>query len=107
MACGTGGNYVPHRLPQTRGARLVSGPALRGRVGAYVTHSRHSGQEITSAARKKFLARFYDEVDPDRTLSEAERERRAAMARRAYFAKLQLRSAQVRRTKRARREGSQ
>jgi len=42
------------------------------------------------AARTAFLARFEDEVDPDRRLSEAERSRRGLIARRAYFARLTL-----------------
>ena len=55
----------------------------------------------TAAARSKFLERFEDEVDPDRQLDPAERERRANRARRAYFTKLSLKSAQVRRARAA------
>ncbi len=70
--------------------------ALRGRIGAYALHAHHDPRETTQAARAKFLARFLDEVDPDRTLPEGERLRRADAARRAYFARLALRSAQAR-----------
>jgi len=73
--------------------------ALRGRIGAFVTHSRHDPRETTKNARATFLARFEEEVDPEGTLSEAERTRRAEAARRAYFARLALKSAQARRLK--------
>jgi len=53
----------------------------------------------TSAARAAFNARFDDEVDPDHTLTAAERARRADSARRAYFMRLALKSAQVRRAR--------
>ncbi len=77
---------------------------LRGRVGAYVQHSRHDPRETTSAARARFLQRFEDEVDPDRTLPEAERLRRAEAARKAFFTRLALKSA-LKRAKRAQGEG--
>lgn len=51
----------------------------------------------TRPARDAFERRFEDEVDPDRTLSPAERARRAANAKRAYFHRLALKSAQSRR----------
>ncbi len=51
----------------------------------------------TEAARSKFDERFYNQVDPDRTLPEAERERRAGHARKAYFADLAFKSAKARR----------
>lgn|GEM_PF-1489604 len=63
---------------------------MQGRIGASVVYARHDSRELTKAARAAFLARFLDEVDPDRTLPEAERARRAEHARRAYMA---LRSA--------------
>ena len=71
--------------------------ALYGRIGAYVTHSRHDGQEITAPARKAFLDRFLREVDPEHELPEEERQCRAGMARKAHFARLALKSAQARR----------
>jgi hypothetical protein len=49
------------------------------------------------AAREAFDARFEREVDPDGVLDQAERTRRAAHARKAYFARLALKSAQARR----------
>jgi hypothetical protein len=70
--------------------------SLRSRLGAFVLHSRYSSREITAPARAKFLERFLDEVDPDRTLPDEERHRRAEHARRAYFARLALKSARTR-----------
>lgn len=78
-------------------------PALRslqGRIGAYKLHSTHDPRETTANARAAFLARFEAEVDPDGALPEAERLRRATMARKAYFARLAYHSA-VARMKRA------
>jgi len=54
----------------------------------------------TAAAREAFLARFEDQVDPLHQLPVAERAKRAANARKAYFTRLALISA------RSRREGS-
>ncbi len=76
--------------------------ALRGRIGAYVLHARHDARETTKKARATFLSRFEREVDPDGVLSETERRRRAEHARRAYFARLALKSAKVRGQKKQR-----
>lgn len=54
----------------------------------------------TRPARDAFERRFLDEVDPERVLPPAERERRAANARTAYFHRLALKSAQSRRARR-------
>jgi hypothetical protein len=51
----------------------------------------------TEPARRALLERFEREVDPDGLLSPAERARRAGHARKAYFTRLALRSAQARR----------
>jgi len=64
--------------------------ALRGRLGAHVTHSRHDSREITRKAREAFLRRFELEVDPDGRLEPGERRRRAAHARKAYFIRLAM-----------------
>ena len=72
--------------------------ALRGRIGAHVSKSRHDARILTAQARAAFLHRFEREVDPDGTLPEEERQRRAEHARKAYFARLALASARARRT---------
>ena len=74
---------------------------LRGRLGAYTQHSRHSPTDTTAAARAAFLSRFEHEVDPDAVLPEAERQRRAAAAKSAYFTRLALKSVQARRRRKA------
>ena len=51
----------------------------------------------TEPARRAFLQRFEDQVDPDRVLPEPERIRRAEHARKAYFTGLALKSAVARR----------
>lgn len=51
----------------------------------------------TEPARRGLLARFEREVDPDGTLPPTERARRAELARRAFYARLALKSAQARR----------
>jgi len=76
---------------------------IRARLGAFALHAQHDPRETTAAGRTAFLARFLDEVDPDRTLPEAERLRRAECARKAHMARLALASARVRSAKAARR----
>ena len=76
---------------------------LRARLGAYTVHSRYDTRETTAAARAAFMDRFEREVDPDGRLSVEERQRRAAAARKAYFTRLALRSAQVRRARSSKR----
>lgn len=70
--------------------------ALRARMAAHAMHAKHDSRETTAAGRQAFLDRFEREVDPEGTLDAAERSRRAAHARKAYFAKLALASARAR-----------
>ena len=69
-------------------------------MAAYTLHSKFDPRETTRAARAAFEDRFVREVDPDRTLPEAERQRRAAAARKAYFTRLAYLSAKARRARR-------
>ena len=71
----------------------------RARLAAHVLHSKYDSRELTRPARDKFNQRFLNEVDPEHVLSEAERERRAEHARKAYFTRLAFKSAVARRTK--------
>lgn len=71
--------------------------SLRARLGGLTTAARHDTREITAPARRAFLQRFEDEVDPDRTLPPPERARRAEAAKRLHFARLAMKSAQARR----------
>ena len=77
--------------------------ALRGRIGGLRTSALYHPRTITQAARNRFLANFQKQVDPDGTLAPAERTRRALAARRAHFATLAYKSAQVRKQRAARR----
>ncbi len=74
-------------------ARLRS---LRARLAALTLHASTDSTLHTAPARKAFLAKFEDLVDPDLVLPVAERLRRAAIARRAHFTRLALASARAR-----------
>jgi hypothetical protein len=72
--------------------------ALIARLAAHVKWAQCEDRTAATAiARKAFADRFELEVDPDGTLDPAERATRAASAKKAYFTRLALRSAQVRR----------
>jgi hypothetical protein len=70
--------------------------SLRARLGAFTLRSRHNPRDYTAAARETFLSSFERLVDPDHRLPGDERRARAAAARSAHFARLALKSAQVR-----------
>ena len=84
-------------LPQNR--------TIIARIGAYSLHATHDPRKTTAAGTRAFLASFERQVDPDNVLPEDERTRRALAARKAHFLRLALRSAQVRRERRQRRNG--
>ena len=69
---------------------------LRARMAAHVLHSRVDSTAHTQPARRAFLARFEDQVDPDRSLEPEERRRRAEHAKRAHMQALAMRSAKAR-----------
>jgi hypothetical protein len=73
---------------------------LRGRIGAFAQHAQHDVKETTKSARAAFIARFLDEVDPDRVLDDDERNRRARAALSAHMSSLALRSVKARRSRR-------
>lgn len=78
--------------------------SLRARLAAHVSWANTTDRAArTAAARRASMDRFDRLVDPDGVLPPAERAIRAAHARKAYFARLALRSAQARRTRRAER----
>jgi hypothetical protein len=74
---------------------------LRARMAAYILHSRYDSKELTAPARRAFNDRFEKQVDPDGTLPPAERQRRAEAAKKAYFARLALKSVKSRRRRKA------
>ncbi len=72
--------------------------SLRARLAAHSLHARVTDPTAhTAPARRAFLDRFEREVDPNGELSPQERARRAEHARKAYFSRLALKSAQARR----------
>lgn len=74
--------------------------SLRARRAAHRLHSLYDSRELTKPARAAFEERFYNEVDPDGTLPEAERRRRAEHAKKAYFTGLAIKSAKARKARR-------
>lgn len=70
---------------------------MRARLAAHTLHAMVDSREHTEPARRAFMERFDDQVDPDRVLSRAERRRRAEQAKKAYFTRLALKSVQARR----------
>jgi hypothetical protein len=78
-------------------ANAESLPRLLARVAAYARWAAEPDPKpATAPARAARDRQFIDLVDPDRVLPEAERSRRADHARKALFARLPLRSAEVR-----------
>lgn len=72
--------------------------SLRGQIAAHESWARTPDRPARTAnARKAALDRFELEVDPNGELTPAERAKRAENARKAYFARLALKSAQARR----------
>lgn len=69
---------------------------LRARMAAHALHAKVDSRQHTEPARKAFMDRFEDQVDPDRVLPPAERARRAEQAKKAYFVGLALKSSQAR-----------
>lgn len=69
----------------------------RASIAALAMHSRNDARETTAAARDAFLGGWRKRVDPQGSLPEEERERRARAALRSHMAALALKSAQARR----------
>jgi hypothetical protein len=80
-------------------ALSAEGRSVHARVAAHAKWAQSDPVAGTAKARAAFESRFLDEVDPDRALPKAERTRRAAHARKAYFARLTLASVKARRRK--------
>lgn len=76
-------------------------PAERAAIARIASHESWARTPDRTArtrpAREAADQRFLDQVDPGRVLPEEERARRAAHARSAYFARLQLKAAKARR----------
>ncbi|MCB1266445.1 MAG: hypothetical protein KDB56_18055 [Mycobacterium sp.] len=73
---------------------------MRGQIAVHESWARTPDRAArTEKARKAALDRFERQVDPDGTLPPAERAKRAENARKAYFSRLALKSAQARRAR--------
>ncbi|MDP9475408.1 MAG: hypothetical protein M3R38_06910 [Actinomycetota bacterium] len=68
--------------------------AMRGRLAAHAMHAQ--GKTNTAPATAASMARFERQVDPEGSLPEAERARRAAQARSAHFTRLAYLSSRAR-----------
>lgn len=81
---------------------------LRAKIAAHQSWANTADPAArTAPGRAAMMAKFERQVDPDGTMDPAERERRAASARKAYFADLARKSVQVRRERAANRKASQ
>ena len=79
-------------MPMTKSERQQ-----RARIGGFALAASRDPRDYTRAARRGFMRRFLDQVDPERKLPAAERERRARAALKAHMAGLALKSARKRR----------
>lgn len=79
----------------------MSAPSERELIARLAAHTSWANTEDrtarTAKARKAALDRFEAEVDPSGELTPQERAKRAEHARKAYFTRLALKSAQARR----------
>lgn len=74
-------------------------PSLLARMASNEPWARTADASARAAGGNAFLDRFEKQVDPDGELPPAERARRAEHARKAYFARLALKSARARRAR--------
>jgi hypothetical protein len=82
-------------MPQPRSQR-----SLASSIAAHERWAHEPDRSAaTAAARAALMTKFEHEVDPDGTLDPAERARRAEHKRKAYFGRLALKSATVRRAR--------
>lgn len=76
--------------------------ALRARIAAHTSWAKTTDRKAQAApGRAAWIDRFEKQVDPDGVLNPEERARRADQAMRAHMARLALKSAKVRRLRRA------
>lgn len=85
---------MPELTPELR--------TLRSQIAAHDSWARTSDRSARTAnARKAMLDKFEQQVDPEGNLPPVERAKRAEHARKAYFKRLALKSAQARRRRSA------
>lgn len=75
--------------------------SLRATIAANTSWAKTEDRAARTAnARAALREKFYDEVDPERKLPPAEREKRAENARKAYYARIALKAATAARKRR-------
>ena len=88
-------------LGRSEGVAVDPSPSIRtmrARLAAHESWARTSDRSArTAPAREAAWSRFEREVDPEGKLDPRERARRAEHARKAYFLRLAMKSAQARR----------
>ncbi|MGV9792409.1 hypothetical protein [Gordonia sp. NPDC003422] len=73
---------------------------MRAQIAAHESWAKTPDRAArTAAARRGLEAKFEREVDPDGVLSPVERAKRVENARKAYYARLALKSAQARKAR--------
>jgi hypothetical protein len=77
----------------------MPGKSPRHAAAALTRVAREGGTTVSAPARDAWMQSFVDQVDPNRTLPEDERSRRASAARRAHMLGLAARSIDSRRRK--------
>jgi hypothetical protein len=80
---------------------MPSNRKLAAKVGANSRWSKEDPTRQGKILRAGLDAKFLREVDPNNELPEAERQRRAECARKAFFQRLALKSAAARKARRA------
>jgi hypothetical protein len=74
---------------------------LRARVAAYARAAKYDGREVTRPAYNGRMAKLAAQVDPEGTLPEIERQRRAYAALRSQMSALSLKASRKRTRKAA------
>lgn len=94
---------MPTATEETRARTGLTADERRARasLAAQAMHSMHDATLTTAKARAAYRQRFLDIVDPDHTLHDAERERRATAAMKAQLARMTLQRMKARRLRRA------
>lgn len=78
-------------------ALTASQRTLRAQIAAYESWANTADPaKRTAPARRGFMARFEDQVDPERKLPHEERQRRAEAAMKAHMQRLALKSSRAR-----------
>jgi hypothetical protein len=89
-------------MPTVRQSKLTPEQrSIRGAIAANARWSREDPAANAARGQAGLIEKFRREVDPDGTLPEAERERRAECARKAHFQRLALASSKARGARKA------